>query len=136
VGHVYTADHNAFNASVRAVLNINRESMARFGHSPATRVFEAAGAGACVVTDTFVGLEEFLMPGEEVLVAESGAQVAELLSSLDERRARLIGAHARARVLVAHTYDHRALEVERALALLDWPAATTGAAIPLRASGS
>ena len=46
VGHVYTRDHNAFNCTPRAVLNISRESMARYGFSPATRVFEAAGAGA------------------------------------------------------------------------------------------
>ena len=43
VGHVYTRDHNAFNCTPRAVLNISRESMARYGFSPATRVFEAAG---------------------------------------------------------------------------------------------
>ncbi|HWI41466.1 MAG TPA: hypothetical protein VNX25_08265, partial [Verrucomicrobiae bacterium] len=51
VGHVYTSDHNAFNCTPAAVLNISRESMARYGFSPATRVFEAAGAGACIITD-------------------------------------------------------------------------------------
>src|SRR4051812_8580240 len=76
VGHVYTADHNAFNASVRAVLNVNRESMARFGHSPATRVFEAAGAAACLISDAFTGVEQFLEPGKENLIASSGAEVA------------------------------------------------------------
>lgn len=44
VGHVYTCVHNAFNASTLAVLNVNRDSMARTGDSPPTRVFEAAGA--------------------------------------------------------------------------------------------
>ena len=61
VGHVYTRDHNAFNASTRAVLNISRESMARYGLSPATRVFEAAGAAACIITDAWEGIE--LFPG-------------------------------------------------------------------------
>jgi spore maturation protein CgeB len=56
VGHVYTADHNAFNCTPLAVLNVNRDSMARFGFSPATRVFEAAGAGACLITDHFTGI--------------------------------------------------------------------------------
>src|SRR5262249_27592162 len=51
VGHVYTGDHNAFNSTPRAILNISRESMARYGYSPATRVFEAAGAAACLITD-------------------------------------------------------------------------------------
>ena len=69
VGHVYTADHNAFNCPPRAVLNISRESMARYGFSPATRVFEAAGAGACLITDFWEGIDSFLQPESEILVA-------------------------------------------------------------------
>ena len=34
VGHVYTRDHNAFNCTPRAVLNISRDSMARYGSLP------------------------------------------------------------------------------------------------------
>jgi spore maturation protein CgeB len=120
VGHVYTADHNAFNASTRAVLNVHRESMARFGHSPATRVFEAAGAGACLISDSFVGVEAFLEPGREILLARGGGDVAELLLALHPERAGAIGQRARERVLREHTYAHRALEVEAALAAL-WP---------------
>ena len=71
-------DHNAFNCSPRAVLNISRESMARYGFSPATRVFEAAGAAACLITDAWEGIEQFFEPGEELLVAHDGAEVAEL----------------------------------------------------------
>ncbi|HET7370181.1 MAG TPA: glycosyltransferase, partial [Gammaproteobacteria bacterium] len=56
LGHVYTRDHNAINTSALAVLNISRASMARFGYSPATRVFEAAGAGACLITDAWAGI--------------------------------------------------------------------------------
>ena len=55
VGHVYTRDHNAFNCTPQAVLNVNRESMARYGFSPPTRVFEAAGCGACLITDAMGG---------------------------------------------------------------------------------
>ena len=51
--------------------------MATTGFSPATRVFEAAGAGACLITDAWVGLELFLKEGEEVLVARDGKDVAE-----------------------------------------------------------
>jgi spore maturation protein CgeB len=57
LGHVYTRDHNAFNCTPLAVLNIARDSMASTGYSPATRVFEAAGAAACLITDAWVGLE-------------------------------------------------------------------------------
>ncbi|MFL5304293.1 MAG: glycosyltransferase [Polyangia bacterium] len=115
VGHVYTRDHNAFNASTTAVLNVNRDSMARFGYSPATRVFEAAGAGACVVTDAFVGVETFFAPDREILVARDGAEVARILAALTPGRAREIGAASRRRALGEHTYDQRALRVEAVL---------------------
>ncbi len=46
-----------------AVLNVARDSMAATGFSPATRVFEAAGAGACLITDAWAGIELFLEPG-------------------------------------------------------------------------
>ncbi|KTT25107.1 CgeB family protein [Pseudacidovorax intermedius] len=112
LGHVYTADHNAFNCSPRAVLNISRESMARCGFSPATRVFEAAGAAACLITDAWPGIAHFLEPGTEVLVAEDGAAVAAHLDALDPDRARAIGQAALRRVLAQHTYAHRAAQVE------------------------
>lgn len=115
VGHVYTADHNAFNASARAVLNVARDSMASCGWSPATRVFEAAGAGACLVTDAWEGIEDFLVPGDEVLVARDGEEVARHVRDLDPARARAIGAAAKRRVLAHHTYAQRAREVEALL---------------------
>jgi spore maturation protein CgeB len=115
LGHVYTRDHNAFNCTPRAVLNINRESMARTGFSPPTRVFEAAGAGACLISDAWKGIERFLEPGREVLIAGSGEQVADQVAGLTRAAARRIGHAARTRVLAGHTYTHRALEVERVL---------------------
>ncbi len=115
LGHVYTADHNAFNCTPRAVLNVSRESMARYGFSPATRVFEAAGAGACLITDAWEGIELFLTPDKECLVAAGGAEVAEHLRQLDPERARMIGEAALERVLSEHTYAHRALLFEAVL---------------------
>jgi spore maturation protein CgeB len=115
VGHVYTRDHNAFNCSARAVLNISRESMARYGFSPATRVFEAAGAAACLITDYWEGIEQFLEPGSEILVARDGGEVAELVSALTTDRSRAIGEAARKRVLAEHTYGQRAEQLERLL---------------------
>jgi spore maturation protein CgeB len=108
VGHVYTRDHNAFNCSPRAVININRQSMARFGFSPPTRVFEAAGAGACLLCDHWEGIEQFLDPGREVLVVRSGDEVVQLMPALTASLAREIGAAARRRVLAEHTYAQRA----------------------------
>ncbi|MDX1198597.1 glycosyltransferase [Sinorhizobium medicae] len=115
IGHVPTADHNAFNTTPTAVLNISRSSMADNGFSPATRVFEAAGAGACLITDYWEGIELFLKPGEEVLVARDGRDVAELMQKLTSANAREIGERALRRVLAEHTYAHRAAEVDRIL---------------------
>jgi spore maturation protein CgeB len=116
IGHVYTHEHNAFNCTPRAVLNVNRESMARYGFSPPTRVFEAAGAGACLITDEWIGIELFLEPGREVLVASDGEAVAEHLRSLTSTQARAIGSAAYSRIVGEHTYAHRVAQLE---ALLD-----------------
>ena len=115
IGHVGTASHNAFNCTPRAVLNVARDSMAAIGYSPATRVFEAAGAGACLFTDAWEGIEMFLEPDHEVLVARDGRDVAEHLSSLTPERAREIGEAALRRVTREHTYELRAAEVDRVL---------------------
>jgi spore maturation protein CgeB len=89
--------------------------MARYGFSPATRVFEAAGAAACLVTDAWEGIELFLEPGAEVLVAADGQEVAAHLERLDDHTARNIGRAALRRVLAEHTYAHRAAQVEALL---------------------
>lgn len=115
LGHVGTREHNAFNVTPLSVLNIARDSMAQVGFSPATRVFEAAGAGACLITDAWVGLELFLKEGEEVLVARDGADVAAHVAALTPERARAIGAAARARITAEHTYAKRGAAVDALL---------------------
>lgn len=115
LGHVYTKDHNALNCSPMAVLNISRDSMASYGFSPATRVFEAAGAGACMITDFWVGIDFFFEPGTEILVAKSGDEVQEILSSLTPAKAKEIGQAALKKVLDKHTYAHRATELDKIL---------------------
>ena len=115
IGHVGTGDHNAFNTSPLAVLNVARDSMAAVGFSPATRVFEAAGAGACLITDAWEGIELFLQPDEEVLVARDGADVVAHLGGLTPARARAIGDAARARITAEHTYARRGAEVDTLL---------------------
>ncbi|CAN5308838.1 glycosyltransferase [soil metagenome] len=115
VGHVYSRDHNAFNCSPRAVININRDSMAVTGHSPPTRVFEAAGAGACLLCDDWPGLEDFLEPGVEVIIVSGADDVVRELEQLEPGRAERIGAAARRRVLAAHTYTHRATQIQAML---------------------
>jgi spore maturation protein CgeB len=128
VGHVYTRDHNAFNCSARAVLNVNRDSMASYGFSPPTRIFEAAGAGACLITDAWEGIETFLTPDREVLVAHDADEVVRHLETLDQQKAREIGEAARRRVLAEHTYKHRALQLQRLLDERAAPLFVTGVA--------
>lgn len=115
LGHIYTHEHNAFNCTPLAVLNLSRESMASYGFSPATRVFEAAGAGACLITDAWKGIELFLEPDREVLVAHDGEELAEHVARLTPERARAIGEGAYRRVTAHHTYAHRAGQVEALL---------------------
>jgi spore maturation protein CgeB len=115
LGHVYTRDHNAFNASALAVLNVSRDSMAACGFSPATRVFEAAGAAACIITDAWEGIAQFFEPEREILVAEHGSAVAEQVVQLTPEKARRIGAAARARALADHTYAQRVALLQQVL---------------------
>jgi len=108
IGHVRTGDHNRVNCSARMVLNINRESMADVGFSPPTRVFEAAGAGACLITDHWEGIDTFFQPGKEILVASNAEEIVHLLRTVPPRKARDIGHAMRVRALREHLYAQRA----------------------------
>jgi spore maturation protein CgeB len=115
IGHVPTTRHDAFNCSARMVLNVTRDDMAVNGWSPATRVFETTGVGACLITDRWQGIEDFFEPGMELLVADDGAAVAALVASTEQARAAAIGGAARERVRRDHTYAQRAAQLDRAL---------------------
>jgi spore maturation protein CgeB len=115
IGHVGTNYHNAFFCSSLATLNVNRASMARYGFSPPTRVFEAVGAGACLITDEWKGIDLFLERDREVLVAADGDEVAAHLEALTPVLAREIARRARKRILARHTYAQRAFQVHEVL---------------------
>ena len=112
IGHVGTADHNAINSSARIVLNINRESMAKVGFSPPTRVFEAAGAGACLITDAWAGIERFFDPDTEILVAKDAEEIVRYLRQTTPQQSRKIGDGMRQRALNDHTYESRSHQVD------------------------
>jgi len=78
-------------------------------------VFEAAGAAACLITDAWKGIELFLTPDTEVLVARDGRDVADYLTRLTPERARSIGEAARRRVVAEHTYERRGAQVDAVL---------------------
>jgi spore maturation protein CgeB len=115
LGNVNTEDLNAFNCSARLVLSVNRKSMADLGWYPPMHIFEAAGTGACLIVDKWKGIEDFLVPGKECLVAGSGEEVARLVRNVKEDDARDIGAAALKRVRCEHTYEQRAQQAEQEL---------------------
>jgi spore maturation protein CgeB len=129
IGHVGTGAHNRINASARMALNINRDSMADVGFSPPTRVFEAAGAASCLITDKWRGIERFFEPGREILVAESAEDIVGYLRGTSAAEARAIGEAMHRRALAEHTYAQRAAQVEeilrgaRSACAKDWVAA-------------
>ncbi len=116
IGHVPTGDHNRVNCSAGMVMNINRSSMADFGFSPPTRVFEVAGAGAALLCDEWPGIDECFEPGREIVVVRSAEDVAGALDRYDDEERRHMGAAFRQRALRDHTYAQRALQAERAFA--------------------
>ena len=112
IGHVGTGDHNRVNCSARMVLNINRESMAKVGFSPPTRVFEAAGAAACLITDAWLGVDHFFEPEREILVAHRADDIVRYLRQISAEQAKSIGSAMHERALRDHTYQFRAQQVD------------------------
>lgn len=115
IGHVGTSSHNVINCSARMILNINRESMAQVGFSPPTRIFEAAGAAASVITDAWQGVSSFFEPDREILIASSAQDIVGYLRELRREEATAIGAAMRSRALRDHTYRLRAKQVDTIL---------------------
>ncbi len=109
--HLESAQHSAFFCSARATLNVTRLAMAQYGYCPSGRLFEAAACGAPILTDGWEGLENFFVPGNEILEVHSAGDVVEALSLEDAALKRMAEA-ARARTLQEHTADRRVLELE------------------------
>lgn len=112
VGHVPTDSHNRINCSAGMVMNINRTSMATFGFSPPTRVFEVAGSGGCLLCDDWPGMDDCFRVGEELLVIRSAEDVANALDRYDAAERRQFGQALRDRALRDHTYAQRAATAE------------------------
>ncbi|HSU16432.1 CgeB family protein [Longimicrobium sp.] len=112
IHHLPPQRHPTFYSSAAWQLNATRADMVAAGWSPSVRLFEAAACGAAMISDRWDGLDHFFTPGTEILLPESTEEVVEILRAThaDDRRA--IGAAARARILAAHTAEHRAEELE------------------------
>jgi len=108
--HVPPHDHPAFYAAAPATLNITRESMAANGWCPSGRLFEAAACGTAILSDWWDGLDEFFVPGEEIAIVRSTADVLTTLERGD-RELRELGEAGRQRALADHTAARRAAEL-------------------------
>jgi spore maturation protein CgeB len=110
--HLEPKFHPSFYCSSRLTLNLTRREMVAAGYSPSVRLFEAAGCGATIVSDSWQGLETFFTPGEEILASSSSADVARYLTEMDGEEITEVGRAAQQRVLAEHTSEHRAIEFE------------------------
>jgi spore maturation protein CgeB len=116
ITHVSPSDHPSFYSSSRFTLNLTRAEMVTAGYSPSVRLFEASACGAAILSDSWNGLDEFLTPGEEILVPRDEYEAASILRDFsDEQRLRL-GQRARERILSEHTSRHRAAQFESVVA--------------------
>ena len=113
--HLNPRHHAQLYSSSRITLNVTRREMVLAGYSPSVRLFEAAACGAAIASDNWPGLETFLTPGREVLLATGSSDIVRYLKSYDDSELRRIGRAARDRVLAAHTSDVRAQEFEHAV---------------------
>jgi spore maturation protein CgeB len=114
--HVSPREHAAFYSSSRFTLNLTRADMIAAGYAPSVRLFEAAACGVPLLCDRWPGLEEFLTPGEEILLPADEYETASILRHFPEQERRHLGARARERILSCHTSEHRAAQFEAVVA--------------------
>ena len=115
IEHCPPGEHAGFYGRQRFTLNVTRADMVAAGWSPSVRLFEAAACGVPIVSDRWPGLGDLFADGTEILTAATTADVTTILADLPEPDRRAVADAARARVLAAHTADHRAAELERYL---------------------
>ena len=112
ISHVGPPEHSLFYSSSRFTLNLTRRDMVEAGYSPSVRLFEASACSATILSDPWPGIDEFLAPGEEILIPADADEVVSILTGLSEQQRLRIGDRARERVLSAHTSIHRARQFE------------------------
>lgn len=112
IEHLVEADHVDFYAQCRFTLNLTRATMIRAGYSPSVRLFEAAACGTPVISDRWRGIDTFLSPGREIVLARTASEVLNVLQNWQESRRMSLALAARRRVLNEHTARHRARALE------------------------
>lgn len=116
IRHLSPRWHPHFYSSSRLTLNLTRQAMVNWGFSPSVRLFEAAGCGCPIVSDSWPGLNAILKIGEEVLLAKGAAEVISIVRDASDSELQRIGDAARERVLADHSSLRRAEEFESYIA--------------------
>lgn len=116
IDHVPPNEHRAFYSAQRFTLNTTRRDMVAAGYSPSVRLFEASACGTPIISDDWAGIDSFFVPGREILIARSPADVASFLTRMSIEDVAALAARARQRVLAEHTAAHRAETLEGYLA--------------------
>ncbi len=116
--HLPPPEHPAFYSSSRFTLNLTRSDMVIAGYSPSVRLFEASACGAAILSDTWAGLDEFLTPGDQVLLPRDAEDVVRILRDTSDGERKRMGQRARERILSEHTSQHRALQFEQIIGSL------------------
>ena len=88
--------------------------MAKYGHCPSGRLFEAASCGTPILSDTWDGLDEFFEPGKEIIVARTTEEAVDAMQTPAAELAR-IGYAARKRALGDHSAQRRAEQLLEAI---------------------
>jgi spore maturation protein CgeB len=109
--HLSPRLHNDFYNSQKFTLNITREDMIKAGYSPSVRLFEAAACGVPIISDYWEGLDQFLIPGEEIFVADSYLNTLNFIQNIPEQDRKIFSDKAMEKVLKDHTADRRADEL-------------------------
>ena len=112
IEHLPPERHRDFYGAQRFTLNLTRSEMIKTGYAPSVRLFEAAACGVPIISDRWKGIEEFLVPGAEILIAEDASAVLRYLREFPEAERLELGERARAKVLASHSAAHRAKELE------------------------
>jgi spore maturation protein CgeB len=134
--HVSPADHPAFYSSSRFTLNLTRSEMVAAGWSPSVRLFEASACGAAILSDSWSGLDNFLSPGEEILLPKDAAEVISIVRDMSDRERVRISSRARQRILAEHTSDHRAAEFEAIVSASSMRASSSVQTVPQTSSAA
>src|SRR5207248_9898681 len=97
----------------RINLLITRHAHASVYASSTARPFELAALGCAMVSNPYVGVEEWFEPGREIIIVHNQEEALDAYKSLlkSESMRTELGARARQRLLNEHTYDHRARQL-------------------------